>query len=113
MAKRRIRLTGFTKFIFIMIFVAPIAYIGASYYNGEDGIENLKKMLKIGEKTEQVQDQPANDNTTIPVNQPNQGNTTTQPATNNSGQVKALESEIKKLKLHIKNLESRIEALEK
>ena len=30
-----------------MVFFAPLAYLGASYYNGEDGIGNIKKMLGI------------------------------------------------------------------
>lgn len=47
MAKRRLRLTGFARFLIVMLFLAPIAYVGASYYNGEDGIENIKKLVGI------------------------------------------------------------------
>ncbi len=42
-----IRVTGFTRFFIVMLFVAPLAYIGASYYNGEDGIANIKQLLKL------------------------------------------------------------------
>lgn len=47
MAKRRLRLTGFARFMIVMIILAPIAYVGASYYNGEDGLENIKKLIGI------------------------------------------------------------------
>lgn len=52
MAKRALRVTGFTRFFLVMVIVAPIAYLAASYYNGEDGIQNLKNLLGIGERTE-------------------------------------------------------------
>jgi ribosomal protein L29 len=46
---RRTRLTPFARFIIVMIIVAPLAYLGASYYNGEDGIQNLKELIGIAE----------------------------------------------------------------
>lgn len=52
MSKRPIRVTGFTRFFIVMVLIAPLAYIGASYYNGQDGIQNLKNLLNIGKKTE-------------------------------------------------------------
>jgi len=54
MASKRLRVTGFTRFLLVMVILAPLAYLGASYYNGEDGIQNLKNLLGIGEKTEVV-----------------------------------------------------------
>ncbi len=50
MARRRLRLTVFARFIIAMLIVAPLAYMGASYYNGEDGVENLKKLFGFDEK---------------------------------------------------------------
>lgn len=52
MSKRPVRVTGFTRFFIVMLLIAPLAYIGASYYNGQDGIQNLKNLLKIGKKSE-------------------------------------------------------------
>jgi len=46
MASKKFKLTGFARFFFVMIFLAPLAYIGASYANGEDGIENIKNLFK-------------------------------------------------------------------
>ena len=42
----RFKVTGFTRFILIMIILVPLAYVIASYYNGKDGIEELKKLVK-------------------------------------------------------------------
>lgn len=43
----KFKLTGFARFFFAMIIIIPLAYFGASYYNGEDGLANLKKMVGI------------------------------------------------------------------
>lgn len=44
---RKAKLTGFSRFLIVMLFVAPMAYIGASYYNGEDGVQKIKELLNI------------------------------------------------------------------
>lgn len=48
------KVTGFTRFLIVMVVVAPLAYLAASYYNGEDGVKNLKEVFGKGggEKTE-------------------------------------------------------------
>jgi hypothetical protein len=38
-------MTGFARFFILMLFVVPLAYIGASYYNGQDGIQNIKNLF--------------------------------------------------------------------
>ena len=53
MARSKLRVTGFTRFFIVMIFVIPLAYLGASYYNGEDGVANIKRWLGI-DQTEVV-----------------------------------------------------------
>ncbi|MDH3651512.1 MAG: hypothetical protein OEQ53_17650 [Saprospiraceae bacterium] len=45
---RKYKTTGCAKFFFVLIILAPLAYIGASYYNGQDGIQNVKNLLGIG-----------------------------------------------------------------
>ena len=42
------KVTGCARFFVALIILAPLAYLGASYYNGEDGIENVKTLLGIG-----------------------------------------------------------------
>lgn len=63
MAKSRFRVTGFARFVLMLIIVTPLAYLGASYINGEDGIENLKNLFKGEQTTEEVKqpDAPLND----------------------------------------------------
>ncbi len=45
--KKKYQLTGCAKFFLILLVLAPLAYIGASYYNGEDGIKNLKALIGL------------------------------------------------------------------
>lgn len=42
------KMTGCAKFFFVLIILAPLAYLGASYYNGQDGIQNIKNLLGMG-----------------------------------------------------------------
>jgi len=41
----RYRTTGCFKFLIFLLFAAPIAYIGASYYHGEDPIANIREAI--------------------------------------------------------------------
>jgi len=52
--KNKYKATGFTRFLIFLIFFTPIAYIGASYYNGEDGIANIKKILNLDQSKEDM-----------------------------------------------------------
>ena len=45
MATRPYKTTGCFRFAIFLLIFAPLAYLGASYYNGEDGMGNLKKQL--------------------------------------------------------------------
>jgi len=37
--------TGCAKFFLVLIVLAPIAYLGASYFNGEDGFGKIKEIF--------------------------------------------------------------------
>lgn len=50
---RKLKTTPFARFLLVMVILAPLAYIGASYYNGQDGLQNLKNLLGIGDKEKQ------------------------------------------------------------
>lgn len=41
--KSKYKMTGCAKFLIFMIFFAPIAYFGASFINGEGGLDGLKE----------------------------------------------------------------------
>lgn len=44
--KNKYKITGFARLLIFLLLFAPIAYIGASYYQGEDGIENIKSIFR-------------------------------------------------------------------
>ncbi len=55
------KMTGCAKFFFVLIILAPLAYVGASYYNGQDGIQTIKNLLGMGSEQTRV---PSGDETT-------------------------------------------------
>lgn len=84
---RKLKSTPFARFLLVMIILAPLAYIGASYYNGEDGLQNLKNLLGIGDK--------------------DKTETTISPETPGEGEA------VLKLEDEVKYLERRVQELEK
>lgn len=57
MGRRKYKLTGFARFFIVMLFLAPIAYIAASYINGQDGVANITEFFS-------GQDESTNDQST-------------------------------------------------
>ena len=111
MAKRT-RLTPFAKFLLVMVFVAPLAYIGASYYNGQDGVANIKTLLGIESSAEDV-------STKAPIEQQIPAKETetaaSEPVTysNDQGEsVADLRAELENIKLRMQQIEAKIQALE-
>jgi len=47
---RKPRMTVFSKFMLLMLVVGPLSYMAASYYNGEDGIQNIKNLVSKGKE---------------------------------------------------------------
>jgi len=45
--KSKYKATPFSRFLIFLIFSTPVAFVGASYYNGEDGIEKIKSVLQM------------------------------------------------------------------
>ncbi len=109
---KRLKLTSFSRFLIVMIFLVPLAYVGASYYNGEDGIQNIKELLGLNEQsapneTAKVDTRPKTTEESLPE-------TNTHTAVNSESvdkrldrlekDNKLLKSEILKLKTEIANL---------
>lgn len=44
---RKIRLTPFARFFIFLLIAAPLAFLGASYYRGEDGIAKIKSIIGL------------------------------------------------------------------
>lgn len=42
---KKYKATGCARFFLVMLILAPLAYIGASYYNGQDPIANIKGLF--------------------------------------------------------------------
>lgn len=56
----RLKTTPFARFLVAMLFIVPLAYMGASYYNGEDPIQMIKDKLGIEANTAESQYEEAN-----------------------------------------------------
>ncbi len=55
MAQKNLKITPFARFFVFLIFFTPLAYVGASYYNGQNGIQNIKNLIGLGESESQGQ----------------------------------------------------------
>jgi len=62
--RKKYKSTGCARFFIVMLFIAPLAFLGASYFNGEDGIQKIKDLFSGGkDKIEQVDS--SSDNTSV------------------------------------------------
>ncbi len=104
--RRRLRLTGFARFFIVMLFVVPLAYLGAAYYNGEDGIENLKNLLGIG-KGAATSETRRDDGTSSGNGYKNASNTELQEL---RARIEVLEKENRDLKVKIRDLDLELKA---
>ena len=43
------RITGFARLVIFLFIFVPLAYVGASLYNGEDPVANVKSMLGMND----------------------------------------------------------------
>jgi len=112
MARRSLRLTPFTRFLLIMIIVAPLAFMGAAYYNGEDGWAKLKQLVGIDlAENPSVKD---DDTTEIPKEPTKaESGTAEEEISNLKKLVGEQELKIKGLMEENEELRNRIEELEK
>lgn len=104
MPKRTARLTPFARFLIVMIIVAPLAYMGAAWYNGEDGWQKLKELVGI-EKSAPAPTNPQN-TTEVPTSGSNQGDN---PSNNLQERITSLEQQVEQLQQRIEALERRLE----
>lgn len=94
--KSKFRPTGCAKFGFILLLVAPLAFIGASLYRGENPIENIQRIFSPGMIHQK-------DQTTIEV---------PETAESESKSPEGTDDTIKSLKEQISALEERVKLLE-
>lgn len=120
MATRRLKLTGFARFFIVMLFLVPVAYLAAAYYNGQDGIQNIKNLLGLDKKevrTERVQQE--NEATSVESETTDNKNITKRPSGIDSRRIDQLEKRMNtaerenvRLREELRQQKARIEALE-
>jgi len=107
---RKPRMTVFSKFMLLMLFVGPLSYMAASYYNGENGVENIKNLVNKGKEKIAA---PASSSTPSPPPAPVK---VTEKEEKMDGyeiqklkrQLEDLDAENRQLKRKIKNLEAQL-----
>lgn len=52
----RTKTTPFARLLLVILFVAPIAFVGGSYYNREDPVANLKSLFGIESNIQSTDD---------------------------------------------------------
>lgn len=90
----RTKVTPFARLFLFLIIFAPLAYIGAAYIKGEDGLEAVKNLFKGEENTTiSAEDKQVNEEKTM--------------------QLEQLKEELEKKEQRIKDLEAENEELKK
>ena len=106
---KKVRLTNFARFFIFLVIIVPLAYVGASYINGEDPKENInnlldKEIFSSGEETKLVDPNPepekkdSNESTKVETGQET---------------IEELKSEVNYYKSKVEDLKAEIEKLEK
>jgi hypothetical protein len=99
---KKMKTTGFARFVMMMLVVCPLAYLAATYYNGEDGVAKVKHFLGLDKTAQTTSETIESDDDTAdaPI---------TMPKGNINDQIEILESENRELRatLRAKELEVR------
>jgi len=107
----KFKLTGFARFFFAMVIIIPLAYFGASYYNGEDGLANLKKLVGIDLAEESNDEETTSFKKDSKTQKSDSIKGETAEINRLQNRVNELEKENEKLKQLLKNREREIELL--
>lgn len=99
---RKYKMTGCARFFLVLIVLAPLAYIGASYAKGEDGIANFKNLIGLGDTPAGSGDESTYDNTSGDLRK---------ELEERDRKIRRLEKENDDLQEQIDALEAEIEAL--
>lgn len=96
---RRLKTTPFARFLIAMLFIVPLAYLGAAYYNGQDPIQLIKDKLGIKSTEAQAQtdySDPAADDDTYDLRE----------------EIELLKERIRELELENADLKKKVRQLE-
>ncbi len=121
MARRKARMTAFSRLLLFMVFIGPLAYIAASYYNGQDGIKNITTTFQKGKDKVSTILSGKEENRTTTSNSSEDSsiggasNSTNPPAvsatTDQSYQIKRLKGQLEELDLENRQLRRTIREL--
>lgn len=100
--RRKYKLTGCARLFLVIIVLAPLAYLGASYINGEDGIENFKNLIGIGSEEAGEDQQQTYTDTSADLRQQLQ---------DARDRIDALEKENRNLRDRIESLQKQVDQL--
>lgn len=108
MARRRVRLTVFSRFLLVLLFLIPAAFIGASYFNNQDPFETVKSWIN-GEQVIQHNNNNNNNDNIAPAPAPN----TNAPANDLAEENRQLKERVRELERQLKELKRAAEGKEK
>lgn len=104
MARAKFKMTGFARFFIFLIILLPLAYMGASYYHGEDGIQNLKNLFTKGE----ISDGSGNTSSSNDIAPPPVNKSTSSSTNNETERIKSLLKENEDLRRQLREKEEEL-----
>ncbi|MDX1940345.1 MAG: hypothetical protein SFU99_07325 [Saprospiraceae bacterium] len=94
MARRKV--TGFTRFLLVMIILVPLAFVGAALYNGKDPLVEAKRLLGIEQTVSDNQEASDDEDPTI-IESPRKSDSKSAASGDVQAQIDAMLRRIEKL----------------
>ena len=111
---KKYKLTGCAKFFIFFIIAAPLAYLGASYYNGQDPVKQVKEFVESISFSKGDPESGSTDSPTVTNGAPGQtSGTVYQKMELKDLEIKTLKNDLDDCKSINKKQKELIEALEK
>lgn len=123
---KKYKLTGCAKFLIFFIIAAPLAWIGASYYNGQNPIKEVKEWVQTITNSDQNNDEATMDQNVNAAPQQSTEGSVFKEMELKDLEIKSLKNDLKNCeklnekqkelietqKMEITNLKQRLEALD-
>ena len=108
---RKTRMTVFSRLVILMLFIGPLSYLAASYYNGENGVENITNLVQKGKDKVTGASTSTPASTPVPTAPPKveQKQVETYEMKKLKRQMDELYKENQRLKMKIQNLEAQLQ----
>ncbi len=109
--RRKYKMTGFARFLIFLIMFTPLAYMGAAYYNGEDGIEKIKSFIENITSSDEPSEKTVEAEVPREIKSEEKVESET-PAETKDVIIKNQEAEIKELEERLNKLEKQVEGMQ-